>query len=669
MPDDARAAGDFSDAEVIEKAPPLIRAGRDDFARLYDAEALMWEGRDFVPLRVLVQMERLLGHADAISDLAAFRIAFRQAAAKGWAKPLFARVLIAGFVLGPDAAPAAGSAEAATYEALGRLATPAGVEVIPDLQASVKPADGYVDPVRLGTQMQLATRRVCQIVIDRRPSGTGFLIGQQVVLTNWHVVRPLYGAGGAPPGTEDLGRLKVVFDLYNRESGDSGRAAPPTEFAVRAIDRFDAAYAEEYDGQTIKIGQTAPWEGEEERLDFALIRVDGLPGLDRGPYHLLPDLWPRENASIHVLQYPGQFALRVASGRFGVCDGRKRRVRHDANTAPGSSGGLCLGFDEQTSSLKPCAMHQASLGAHGGGSARPVANQAIPLAKIVPLVAELARRVDDVPPPLRLAAASGADHGGAPVLGRTAFQRYVVEAQKGDIRIIVVRPAAPPGQSTRCLGKSFSEVLLRSLLAPDMNVFVSLGADRISADAGEVARAIIDHVAPGTAGNDWSRPDGATTTETAWIADTLISGEFAPRLDAAARDRLVWLVIDDLDRVDLPDAGGRRFLDALYQKIASLPKLRIVLIGLTRDLPSFDMSTVRVDRLERPPGESEITAWLNRRFGPGRVVESDLVVSLYRLSNEFAGAPGVATLARTLRRIDPLLPLERGIDEEGGGVG
>ena len=740
---------DPDDDAVIARVPGLIRAGRDDFARLYDAEALARDGADFVPLHVLVQMERLLGGggAETGSDRFAFELGFRHAAEKGWTRALFAKVVMAGFV--PTPGDTASAAETRIYADIGRLGAPAGAGIEIDLQAMVNPADGYLDPLVFAREMQLATRRICQVVVDRQRRGTGFLVGPQVVLTNWHVVRDLYpGAGAGDTGNGALaalgGRLKVVFDRFRAPApggaggnggvggaGGTGLGGPgaaggsrAATYPARAIDLSNAAYPSEYLGEAIDIDQAPPWAGNDEKLDFALIRLDGVPGVERGWYRLLPDLWPRTDASVYVAQYPGQYALKIAAGRYvELCDAHRRRVRHGANTARGASGGLCLGFDRQTGTLKPSALHQASVtvtgaagvaagaavatgaGANGGDGA--TVNQAIPLAKIAPLIAPLARRVDDAAPLLRLGAASGCDHVAAPVLGRAGFQKYVAEAVNGDARIIVVRPSVSRGRSTRGLGKSFSEVLLRSLVATDTHVVVSFRADEIPTDAGETARAILDRIAPAPAstapataapagpaanpaapgpagGAGWSRPEGASTTETAWIADHLIDLDFAPRLAAAAHGRLVWLVLDELDRTDLPDAGGRRFLDALYQKIATVPALRIVLIGLSRDLPSFDPALLRVDLLERPPGESEVIAWLNRRFGAGRAVDGDIVAALARLVTGMAGAAEVGTgagtdpgtgagtgaLARAIRdRVDPVLPPERGVDDDLDGDG
>ena len=302
----------------------------------------------------------------------------------------------------------------------------------------------------------------------------------------------------------------------------------------------------------------------------------------------------------------------------------------------------------------------------GAAGAVEVQNQAVPLAKIAPLIESLARQADATTAILRLGAASGPDHVGAPVFGRATFQKHVAEAMSGEARILIVRPAVSPGQSSSGLGKSFSEVLLRSLLPPDAHLIASFKASEIPSDASACAQAILLRVAAAASGQVWSGSDTAANTETAWINDTLIDQEFATRLAAAAKGRMVWLVIDDLDRVDLPDAGGRRFLDALYQRIETVPALRILLIGLMRDLPSISGKHVRVDTLQAPPGEGDVVTWLIRRFGTERGVTPDLLQSFARLAAAVAEVPGVAALAKAVKeKLDPNLPPEQRSKEAG----
>jgi hypothetical protein len=50
------------------------------------------------------------------------------------------------------------------------------------------------------------------------------------------------------------------------------------------------------------------------------------------------------------------------------------------------------------------------------------------------------------------------------VFGRGELQRYIAEAIEGEARFVVVWPQAAPGATTRKIGKSFAERILRSML-------------------------------------------------------------------------------------------------------------------------------------------------------------------------------------------------------------
>lgn len=637
-----------------------IRASRRDFSQLFDSEAARAKPNKPVQLHVLVQAS-MLGAASSVeakADVFAFRVAFRHAHDNGWLKQLIVSVVTAG-MLG-DGGPSANDTDKAALERLAGIVL--GTTKI-ETEAITNAAAGFSDPILLAREIQLASRRVCKILVDRGAvaSGSGFLVGPQTVLTNWHVVRAL-GQGRKADPDEARKRVKVIFDRCFNDAPLLGVAPKPGHtIGVQDIEYWDPAYPDEYIEKEIR-GDTQPWNGAEERLDFALIRLDGVPGVQRGWYKLLHDLWPTTGTPVYLLQYPGQAAMKVSPGRYGDAHQANRRVDHNANAARGSSGGLCLSFDAETSMLKPTAMHQASRTTTSANGQNHVVNQAIPLAKVAPLISKMAARIKGHVPISRLNAASGLEHAGAPVLGRIEFQNYVAEAVEGTARIIIVRPVGAVEEIKRNIGKTFSEILLRSLLPPHSHIIVKLSAGSIQSDAREFTQALLDAIEP-AAPDRLPLPElkDAATTETAWIVDQLLRSSLFPRIVAAARGRLVWLVIDDLDRIDLPDAGGRRLLDALYQNISAIAPLRIVLIGLKRDLPSIDPASLRIDKLMGPPDDTAVCDWLQRRLGRDRNIEADVLQSLGRIASSFAGqsewrALGLATALR--KHFDPSLPEE-----------
>src|SRR5262249_47446916 len=147
-----------------------------------------------------------------------------------------------------DAAGQIDPQKAAIASRIADIAKPEGASF--DLQTVVSHEDGFSDPVTVIRELQLATRRVCEILIDRGETsrGSGFLVGPDVVLTNWHVVRALCPEGAVKPLNGFADRIKVRFDRAMEEAESTLGAAPrePVTLRVSAIEIWDTAYPEEY---------------------------------------------------------------------------------------------------------------------------------------------------------------------------------------------------------------------------------------------------------------------------------------------------------------------------------------------------------------------------------------------------------------------------------------
>jgi trypsin-like peptidase/effector-associated domain 1 (EAD1)-containing protein len=181
--------------------------------------------------------------------------------------------------------------------------------------------------------------------------GSAFLIGPDLVITNYHVVRAI---AAARHRTE-----QVVL-------------------------RFD--YKAFPDGQTLRSGETvrlaADWlvaHDTEDRLDFAIARLerpvgDQHVGRDaQAPLRgwLVPQPVAIEpGAPVFVIQHPRARPLAIAAGV--LISGGPDRLSYTANTEPGSSGSPCF-----TSDWGLLALHR--------GSASEV-NQGVPLASICEFV-------------------------------------------------------------------------------------------------------------------------------------------------------------------------------------------------------------------------------------------------------------------------------------------
>ena len=229
--------------------------------------------------------------------------------------------------------------------------------------------------------------RTCLIRIGGMNAGTGFLVGDDLVLTNEHVIHPCLTGKADPAGVE------VVFDV--RHKGDAGvrtglrlRGATATGASdTWLIDHSPPTEAERTTVGPAPIGV----ETSAEYLDFALLRLaepigaGSAPGLPtRGHYEI--------NAGTVAYEFPAQAALMIvghaqlergtSSGEtipqaFAIapesvigCNPNRTRVHYRTNTLNGSSGSPVMTVTGRVVAL------------HHHGTERQF-NQGIPLSAIV----------------------------------------------------------------------------------------------------------------------------------------------------------------------------------------------------------------------------------------------------------------------------------------------
>jgi trypsin-like peptidase len=519
-----------------------------------------------------------------------------------------------------------------------------GVQTV--LQGITQPQAGFFDAGVHSSGALRARRRVCRIKV-RLPGdeiyGSGFLVGPQAVLTAGHLLAPLIDElGRERPGSAEL--VTVEFDYI------AGVARPTSSLlAEEWLIGFSRAHPSEQPGVSIlDFDQTDP-AGFDAALDYAIIRLEKAIGSVRGSYSLDKQRFPRiagnANNQLLVFQHPAGQTMKSSTGAGTQLwpDNFRTRLRHNANTMSGSSGGLVLDAD-----LEPIALHQCGLEDEHGNA---IANGAIPTACIA-AIGHDCRSIVGFDPILRTLS-------GHAVLGREEFQRLVLTAAAGERPLLVVRGEAKAG-------KSFSKEILKTQLAGPEHLFVELGASEIPADAFDLARLILGKLHSGEEALDLSPPSEADTARDAWIRDVLFPG-FLEGLRSAAGARILWLVFDDLEKRTLPNASSRRLLERLYQDIRSAPFLRVVLIGLAGSVPAAPHEAVAYDTA-RDFLQEEVEEYLSRRMvEAGRAPGGDEVRILAATIIDDAddqAEPKVPVIAnQAARRADRL------IRDAGGAVG
>jgi len=461
-------------------------------------------------------------------------------------------------------------------------------QTITSLQGILNPSEGFDDPSQIQAGLLRLMRQVCLVTVDDGAQGSGFLIGPNAVMTSWHVIAALLDSDGNPkPGSAK--QLRVKFDhLSNRDI--------PEPFHVIGdewLSESSPCHAQEsaqIDAATTADSTSDALAGY---LDFAIIRLQSCPGSERGYVNLADAVHPKKGQKGYVVQHPQAFQQRISAGEFSGFrpDTNDERLLYTMNTLGGSSGGVVV-----DSRFRLVALHQGEV--PGKGGAKPEFNTGIVARRISSEAGEDHHPDPTLVPLFRVANKS------APILGRVECQRWIWECVRGEARIANVY--SEPGRR----GKSFSAEILRACLPPTDHIVAQIPASNLPVDAPDTAKAIlralrVEHT-------ELPEPDEGDTSHSAWIKASLFPA-FEQRLNNAPHPGLFWLVIDDIDRDKLVDAGVRHFLEVLYQEISAIPRLRIVLIGFRGRPPGADSSVI-IDEEITDPLRSDIDRYLRLRY-------------------------------------------------------
>jgi hypothetical protein len=208
-------------------------------------------------------------------------------------------------------------------------------------QRLVRPELEYLDPAEQREAQAAAEDAVCQVLVGGRFQGTGFLIGPDLVLTNWHVVAPLV------TGALAREQVKLRFDVLRLPDGALA-TGPEVGLATQGEAVLDASPLTDDEAR----GAPDASVPGSDQLDHAVLRLAWPVGQEASRRVASQDEVPRGWLSLEaeppplvhrmplsVLQHPRGDPLALSTDGEGVLELRgTTRVRYDLNTESGSSG-------------------------------------------------------------------------------------------------------------------------------------------------------------------------------------------------------------------------------------------------------------------------------------------------------------------------------------------
>lgn len=204
---------------------------------------------------------------------------------------------------------------------LGKHIDPIEPTTDKELQGWLKPEPPPLDIGFLRIALS-RTASVCRVdVANMERTGTGVLVGKDLVLTNYHVINYT----GNENVTENLAQTKLSFGFV---SGPVGSSDPV---------------------QTFSLAETAPVSfSPTDELDFALLRVAKeirkARGLEAPPF---AKGVPSKGNGLHIIQHPNGETMKLALSSNGVTavDNDTGLFQYVTKTAGGSSGAPCFNDD------------------------------------------------------------------------------------------------------------------------------------------------------------------------------------------------------------------------------------------------------------------------------------------------------------------------------------
>ncbi|SER90712.1 trypsin-like serine peptidase [Pedobacter rhizosphaerae] len=469
---------------------------------------------------------------------------------------------------------------------------------------SIANANGFTEPHTYYQGIAKGMKWTGKLIIPGQHAGTGILIGPNLFLSAWHVVKSLFNPDRSPKRAvsavvEFDNYLYLKQGLYNQNDSET----------VKLHQDWHVGHCRCHDQELIAGSPLNP-DCFENNWDYVILRLERAVGFDRGWAKLdSRAVVPPEQQKIVIFQHAGGEAMRIDENVItGIQPSHpsipKHRFLHLTNTLGGSSGGPC--FDKEFSLI---GIHQGSWPEQTAQGTPAVAtararNRGVP---IVNIIEHIKKTITELPLPLVQDSPLYwlREESFEPIIGCDAFQSQIwsmVLRQEAQVLSITGEPYS---------GKSFLLKVAQTLLSDQRHLKINLPAERISKiEVTELLAFISSEIGvqppPLTAFSDFDN------TAPMWLRNH-IAPELTNMLNLARNGRLVWLFLSDLNRFNLEGAHVAEFVLTLLDTIQSYPWLRIVLDGNASPLPQAIRPLAREYR-SRTVTRADVADYLGRSF-------------------------------------------------------
>lgn len=268
-----------------------------------------------------------------------------------------------------------------------------------ELERIIQENNVLLDIAGWRTRLGEIENQVCRVEIKLNggkwfSTGTGFLLGPEVLLTNYHVLEPVIELKERKPKGDTVLWAEpedVTFRFDYKKLPGGKMINQGSEFQLAEDWQIDDSPMSPFDEKppNQKGGDPLP-----DQLDYALVRLAGEPGNgkigkmngdeDKAPIRgwiLLPEIDASfvPDSPLIIIQHPKGEPLKIALSTNAVIglNDNQTRVTYRTNTEPGSSGSPC--FDLNWNLI---ALHHAG-DPNFEPTYHPLYNQGIPIGAIL----------------------------------------------------------------------------------------------------------------------------------------------------------------------------------------------------------------------------------------------------------------------------------------------